>query len=102
LCGRDLATPGMVFKADFLNRVRMNTIQGFQVYAPIGFQMYPCRWAQFCRECDTCDVSQSSGYFDRHNHDVIAFYSRDYVQGEGLCWVTQILVFHSNEFTNIG
>jgi len=62
--------------------VRMNTIQGFQVYAPIGFQMYPCRWAHFCRECDTCDVSQSSGYFDRHNHDVIAFYSRDYVQGE--------------------
>lgn len=79
-----LATPGMVFKADFLNRVRMNTIQGFQVYAPIGFQMYPCRWAQFCRECDTCDVSQSSGYFDRHNHDVIAFYSRDYVQARKL------------------
>ncbi|KAH8367529.1 hypothetical protein KR200_008803 [Drosophila serrata] len=79
-----LATPGMGFKADFLNRVRMNTIQGFQVYAPIGFQMYPCRWAQFCRECDTCDVSQSSGYFDRRNHDVIAFYSRDYVQARKL------------------
>ncbi|KAH8293342.1 hypothetical protein KR018_007670 [Drosophila ironensis] len=79
-----LATPGMIFKADFLNRVRMNTIQGFQVYAPIGFQMYPCRWAQFCKECDTCDVSQSSGYFDRHNHDVIAFYSRDYVQARKL------------------
>ncbi|KAH8314021.1 hypothetical protein KR067_012828 [Drosophila pandora] len=79
-----MATPGMNFKADFLNRVRMNTIQGFQVYAPIGFQMYPCRWAQFCKECDTCDVSQSSGYFDRHNHDVISFYSRDYVQARKL------------------
>ncbi|EDW26981.1 GL16491 [Drosophila persimilis] len=79
-----LATPGMSFKADFLNRVRMNTIQGFQVYAPIGFQMYPCRWAQFCKECEACDVAQSSGYFDRHNHDVIAFYSRDYVQARKL------------------
>ncbi|XP_068158123.1 chondroitin sulfate glucuronyltransferase [Drosophila tropicalis] len=79
-----MATAGMAFKADFLNRVRMNTIQGFQVYAPIGFQMYPCRWAHYCKECDTCDVSQSSGYFDRHNQDVIAFYSRDYVQARKL------------------
>ncbi|KAH8396317.1 hypothetical protein KR222_008113 [Zaprionus bogoriensis] len=79
-----LATPGMLFRTDFLNRVRMNTIQGFQVYAPIGFQLYPCNWAHFCKECDTCDVSQSSGYFDRQNHDVIAFYSRDYVQARKL------------------
>ncbi|EDV91747.1 GH24548 [Drosophila grimshawi] len=79
-----LATPSMLFRTDFLNRVRMNTIQGFQVYAPIGFQLYPCTWAQFCKDCDTCDISQSSGYFDRHNHDVIAFYSRDYVQARKL------------------
>ncbi|XP_030381520.1 chondroitin sulfate synthase 2 isoform X2 [Scaptodrosophila lebanonensis] len=79
-----IGTPGMSFKTDFLNRVRMNTIQGFQVYAPIGFQMYPCRWAHFCKECETCDVSQSTGYFDRRNHDVIAFYSRDYVQARKL------------------
>lgn len=79
-----LATPNMLFRTDFLNRVRMNTIQGFQVYAPIGFQLYPCNWAHFCKECDTCDISQSSGYFDSHNHDVIAFYSRDYVQARKL------------------
>ncbi|EDW62593.2 chondroitin sulfate synthase 2 [Drosophila virilis] len=79
-----LAPPGMLFRTDFLNRVRMNTIQGFQVYAPIGFQLYPCNWAHFCKECDTCDISQSSGYFDRQNHDVIAFYSRDYVQARKL------------------
>ncbi|ALC48759.1 CG43313 [Drosophila busckii] len=79
-----MATPGMLFQTDFLNRVRMNTIQGFQVYAPIGFQLYPCSWAHFCKECDTCDISQSSGYFDRQNHDVIAFYSRDYVAARKL------------------
>ncbi|XP_017871460.1 PREDICTED: chondroitin sulfate synthase 2 [Drosophila arizonae] len=79
-----LATPSMLFRTDFLNRVRMNTIQGFQVYAPIGFQLYPCNWAHFCKECDTCDISQSSGYFDRQNQDVIAFYSRDYVQARKL------------------
>jgi len=57
----------------------MNTIQGFQVYSPIGFMMYPCKWTALCKECDTCDVSQSSGYFDRINYDVVSFYSRDYV-----------------------
>lgn len=59
----------------------MNTIQGFQIFSPIGFMMYPCKYAHFCKECETCDVSQGSGYFDKTNFDVVSFYSRDYVQG---------------------
>lgn len=77
-----LFSNGVNFKNDFLNRVRMNTIQGFQVYSPIGFMQYPCKFTTMCNACETCDVSQSSGYFDRHNYDVISFYSRDYVEGE--------------------
>lgn len=69
------------FKNDFLNRVRMNTIQGFQVYSPVGFMQYPCKYTSMCNVCENCDVSQSGGYFDRHNFDVISFYSRDYVDG---------------------
>uniref|UniRef100_W8B6G0 Hexosyltransferase n=2 Tax=Ceratitis capitata TaxID=7213 RepID=W8B6G0_CERCA len=75
-----MASTDINMKGDFLNRVRMNTIQGFQIYSPIGFRMYPCRFAYFCRECETCDVSQGTGYFDKWNYDVISFYSRDYVQ----------------------
>uniref|UniRef100_A0A182SW67 Hexosyltransferase n=1 Tax=Anopheles maculatus TaxID=74869 RepID=A0A182SW67_9DIPT len=67
------------FRPDFLNRVRMNTIQGFQVYSPIGFMMYPCEWTGLCKPCENCDVGQSSGYFDRANYDVVSFYSNDYV-----------------------
>lgn len=67
------------FRPDFLNRVRMNTIQGFQVYSPIGFMMYPCDWTGLCKPCENCDVGQSTGYFDRANYDVISFYSNDYV-----------------------
>lgn len=70
------------FKNDFLNRVRMNTIQGFQIFSPIGFMQYPCKQTRLCSACESCDVSPSSGYFDRHNYDVISFYSRDYVNGE--------------------
>lgn len=60
----------------------MSTIQGFQVFSPIGFSMYPCLFTNLCKECDNCDVSQSSGYFDTENTDVISFYSRDYVEGK--------------------
>uniref|UniRef100_A0AAG5DVZ9 Hexosyltransferase n=1 Tax=Anopheles atroparvus TaxID=41427 RepID=A0AAG5DVZ9_ANOAO len=67
------------FRPDFLNRVRMNTIQGFQVFSPIGFMMYPCEWTGLCKPCENCDVGQGSGYFDRANYDVVSFYSNDYV-----------------------
>lgn len=60
----------------------MSTIQGFQVFSPIGFAMYPCTFTNLCRECSACDVSQGTGYFDTENNDVISFYSRDYVEGE--------------------
>lgn len=59
----------------------MNTVQGFQIFSPIGFMMYPCNFLNLCKDCETCDVSQSAGYFDRNNTDVIAFYSRDYIEG---------------------
>ncbi|XP_055617714.1 chondroitin sulfate synthase 2 [Toxorhynchites rutilus septentrionalis] len=75
-----ICSSSATFRSDFLNRVRMNTIAGFQVFSPIGFTMYPCRWTKLCKECDGCDVGQSSGYFDRANYDVLSFYSRDYVE----------------------
>lgn len=69
------------FKNDFLNRVRMNTVQGFQIFSPVGFFQYPCKTTSFCNACETCDVAQSTGYFDEKNYDIISFYSRDYVDG---------------------
>lgn len=91
------------FKNDFLNRVRMNTIQGFQVYSPVGFMQYPCKFTSLCNACDSCDVSQSGGYFDRNNFDIISFYSRDYVDGEfalnELMTDIEILIFCSPQET---
>lgn len=75
------------FKNDFLNRVRMNTIQGFQVYSPVGFMQFPCKYTSLCNVCENCDVSQGGGYFDRHNYDIISFYSRDYVEGKIGQWI---------------
>lgn len=72
----------------------MSTIQGFQIFSPIGFVNYPCKLANFCKECDTCDVSQGTGYFDKENTDVIAFYSRDYVEGNILFFIFYSLAFY--------
>lgn len=77
-----IVSNSMNFRADFINRVRMNTIQGVQIYSPIGFQMYPCSLANLCSKCETCDVGQSTGYFDRYSYDVISFYGGDYVDGK--------------------
>ncbi|EAA13433.5 AGAP001050-PA [Anopheles gambiae str. PEST] len=74
-----VCTNSASFRPDFLNRVRMNTIQGFQIFSPIGFMMYPCEWTGLCKLCENCDVGQSSGYFDHDNYDVVSFYSNDYV-----------------------
>lgn len=60
----------------------MSTILGFQIFSPIGFENYPCKFTNLCRECESCDVSQNAGYFDHENTDVISFYSRDYVNGK--------------------
>lgn len=112
------ASPLITFRTDFLNRVRilcdnihdynfndasfvlfqvrMNTIQGYQIYSPIGFMLYPCSFAKFCKDCESCDVSQSSGYFDKWNFDVTSFYSRDYVQGKTITIIDTFMTQFEN------
>lgn len=96
-----MCSSGATFRADFLNRVRMNTIAGFQVFAPIGFTMYPCGWTRQCKECDGCDVGQSSGYFDHANYDVVSFYSRDYVEARKLLEQRLPIVLSDRDIGNL-
>ncbi|XP_055531005.1 chondroitin sulfate synthase 2 [Wyeomyia smithii] len=96
-----MCSSGATFRPDFLNRVRMNTIAGFQVFAPIGFAMYPCGWTRQCKECDGCDVGQSSGYFDRFNYDVVSFYSRDYVEARKLLEQKLPIVLSDRDIGNL-
>ncbi|XP_036318261.1 chondroitin sulfate synthase 2 [Rhagoletis pomonella] len=96
-----MASTDINFKTDFLNRVRMNTIQGFQIFSPIGFMMYPCRLAHFCKECESCDVSQSTGYFDKWNYDLTSFYSRDYVQARKMIESTLPITRSDNDIEQL-
>uniref|UniRef100_A0A336K0T1 Hexosyltransferase n=1 Tax=Culicoides sonorensis TaxID=179676 RepID=A0A336K0T1_CULSO len=89
------------FRPDFLNRVRMNTISGFQVYSPVSFSNYPCKFTLFCKECDSCDVSQATGYFDSNNFDVIAFYGKDYVEARKALETRVPIVKKDKEFESL-
>ncbi|XP_050503243.1 chondroitin sulfate glucuronyltransferase [Diabrotica virgifera virgifera] len=60
---------------DFLNRVRMNTIQSFQIFSPVPFRQYNPRVSQI----STFDVNKISGHFDREEYKYISFYGKDYV-----------------------
>ncbi|XP_056637395.1 chondroitin sulfate synthase 2 [Diorhabda sublineata] len=60
---------------DFLNRVRMNTIQGFQIFSPIPFRQYNSKVSQTI----ALDVNKNTGHFDKEEYKYISFYGKDYV-----------------------
>lgn len=62
---------------EFLNRVRMNTIEGFQVFSPIPFRQYNPQVSGTKK----FEVNTNVGHFDREEFRYLAFYSKDYVEG---------------------
>ncbi|KAK4877945.1 hypothetical protein RN001_010451 [Aquatica leii] len=60
---------------EFLNRVRMNTVNNFQVFSPIPFRQYNPNVTHI----DVFDVKKAVGHFDHEEYRYIAFYGKDYV-----------------------
>ncbi|XP_050316001.1 chondroitin sulfate glucuronyltransferase [Anthonomus grandis grandis] len=60
---------------DFLNRVRMNTLENYQIFSPIPFRQYDPKITQI----PNLSVNKSAGHFDREEFKYISFYGRDYV-----------------------
>ena len=76
-----LCTVGMQLSIDFLNRVRMNTIVGWQVFFPIGFWTYKPNLVYSEKPYPTTiEVSPSSGHFDTMIYDHASFYNSDYMK----------------------
>lgn len=70
--------PHVNITGDFLNRIRMNTIQNFQIFNPIPFRLYdPKISGGFSME-----ITKNNGHFDREEYRYVSFYSRDYVTGK--------------------
>lgn len=77
--------PGMEIHADYLNRVRMNTIAGHQVFFPIPFaQFHPDivfrsdGSSSPVRPPAKIEIHKTQGHFAEHSFDHYAFYNSDY------------------------
>ncbi|CAL7941243.1 unnamed protein product [Xylocopa violacea] len=70
---------GMQLRLDYLNRVRMNTINQYQVFSPIPFVEYHPDVVHMndIKQVDT-DINRNHGRYDEYNFNNIAFYVRDY------------------------
>ena len=75
-----LCTVGMDLSAEFLNRVRMNTISKWQVFFPIGFFQYrPNLVYDQIPYPTTIEINKNVGHFDHNSYEHASFYNFDYV-----------------------
>ncbi|XP_050579390.1 chondroitin sulfate synthase 2 isoform X2 [Bombus affinis] len=74
-----LVETGIQLRLDYLNRIRMNTINQYQVFSPIPFMEYHPDIAHMndIKQADT-DINRNHGRYDEYNFNNIAFYVRDY------------------------
>lgn len=74
-----LCSVGMELSIDFLNRVRMNTIVGWQVFFPIGFYQYKPNLIYNEKPYPTeIEIDKNTGHFDRFSFEHASFYNNDY------------------------
>ncbi|XP_046388565.1 chondroitin sulfate synthase 2 [Ischnura elegans] len=75
--------PNAVLHLDFLNRVRMNTIIGWQVFSPIPFAEYHPEVVytgpDLVNRPVELEVNKSYGHFDSLDVDHLSFYAKDYL-----------------------
>ncbi|XP_064455950.1 chondroitin sulfate synthase 2-like [Ornithodoros turicata] len=74
-----LCQTGMEIRTDYLNRVRMNTIAGIQVFLPIPFtQFHPVISEQSQPTRETVELRKENGFFDSNGYSHMSFYVSDY------------------------
>lgn len=74
-----LCTVGMELSTEFLNRVRMNTIAGWQVFFPIAFWQYKPNLIYEEKPYPTMiEINKMVGHFDNTRYEHASFYNSDY------------------------
>lgn len=68
---------------EVLNRVRINTISGWQVFSPIPFVEYnPAISLMNLPRSETLNISTNQGFYDNFDSEHISFYMADYLNGK--------------------
>lgn len=75
-----LCTVAMEMNIDYLNRVRMNTIQNVQVFFPISFWQYKQSIVYKTKPYPPgVELGQTYGHFDTHSYEHSSFYMSDFI-----------------------
>ncbi|KAH9370715.1 hypothetical protein HPB48_013978 [Haemaphysalis longicornis] len=91
-----LCQTGMEIRTDYLNRVRMNTIAGVQVFLPIPFtQFHPIITDQDPVAPAFLELKRENGFFDSNNFKHFSFYVSDYWRHRALI-AKEVPVAHSS------
>ncbi|XP_074659308.1 chondroitin sulfate synthase 2-like [Tubulanus polymorphus] len=75
-----LGSVTMHMNLQFVNRVRINTIRGQQVFFPIGFWQYDPRFTG--NNSTNFDVHKDNGYFNTHSAEHASFYASDFLAAD--------------------
>ncbi|KAG8035704.1 hypothetical protein G9C98_001132 [Cotesia typhae] len=67
----------MELTTDYLNRIRMNTINQWQIFSPIPFVEYNPNLYQTDQKSNF-DLNHNHGNYDKSNYQSISFYIKDY------------------------
>ena len=79
-----LVAPCTEMQAEFLNRVRLNTIKGHQIFFPIPFGEYMPNIVYPVRPFpDEIEINKNYGYFNTYAYEFVSFYNSDYAQVRG-------------------
>lgn len=74
-----MVTPGMELELDYINRIRMNTIAGVQIYFPISYWQYKPNLAYDQKPYpDMVELTQKYGHFEPLSFFHCSFYVSDF------------------------
>lgn len=81
-----LCNPFTEIYPDVLNRIRINTISGWQLYSPIPFAEYNPQVVHFPADppkvLPALNITTNQGIYDSHDTSHISFYAADYLNGK--------------------
>jgi hypothetical protein len=74
-----IVSPCVEMQTEFLNRVRLNTVKGHQVFFPIPFNEYMPNIVYPNRPYpDEVEINKNYGYFNVYSFEFVSYYNSDY------------------------
>lgn len=68
------------FQADFLNRIRLNTVLNSQIFFPIPFSSYMPNVVYGSRPFPSdIEINKNNGYFNTDSYQFVSFYNHDFI-----------------------